>query len=575
MYNYEYYGITVPTGKTAGEYYTLCPKCSTQRKKSNQKCLSVNLDKKVWHCNHCNWSGYLREEKQQIVYSKPEWKNKTELPEKVVKWFEGRGIRQATLTKMRITAGVEYMPQVSQERNTIQFNYFRDGVLINVKYRDGDKNFKLHKDAELIFYNLDAVKAEDVVIITEGEMDALSFIEAGIDYAISVPNGANPAKNNLAYLDNCYEYFESKSQIIIATDNDANGRKLRDELADRLGIERCKYIEFGKYKDANELLIAEGIDGLQRAKNEAKDFPIQGVFTMSHLVDDVMDMYDNGLDRGVNIGLGEFNLNFVKGYITTVTGIPGHGKSDFVDFLILRLKIMAGWGGAFYSPENRPTKLHVSKLVRKIIGKSWEGNDRISPDELRSALQWMDNNVWFIKPEKDFTLDSILTSVRQLKIKHGIDYFVIDAWNKLEHRYENETKHVGESMDKLANFCEANNVHCFLVAHPTKMEKEKDSMKYKVPGLYNISGSSNFYNKTDNGICVYRDFIEKKTTVFVQKVKFSHWGEISNVDLEYDLDSGRYFTTYKDSSNWITGKTELDNIVSEISSKKRIDEDLF
>jgi twinkle protein len=568
---YTEQGIKIPEGKYSGEIYTLCPKCSHTRKKAKDKCLSVNLDKRVWHCNHCNWSGYLREERQQIVYSKPEWKNKTELPEKVVKYFEGRGIRQETLTKMQITAGSEWMPQAGKEVNTIQFNYFRNAELINIKYRDGAKNFKLHKDAELIFYNIDSIKETDTAIITEGEIDCLAFIEAGIDYVVSVPNGANPAKNNLAYLDNCYEYFEHKKCIIIATDNDNNGRKLRDELAERLGQERCKYLEFGKYKDANDLIQAEGIEGLHACKNAAKDFPLQGVFTISDIEDDIQDMYENGLDKGVSLDIEDFTLNIVKGYITVVTGIPGHGKSDFVDFMALRLKKLAGWNGAFYSPENKPTKLHVSKLVRKLIGKDWEGSSRVTPDELSMSMDYLDRSFWFIKPENDFTIDSILTSVKQLKLKHGIDYFVIDAWNKLEHRYtDSETKHIGETLDKLAIFCEVYNVHCFLVAHPTKMEKEKDSMLYKVPTLYNISGSANFFNKVDNGISVYRNFIEKKTTVFIQKVKFTHWGMVGSCEFDYDVPSGRYYQTFLDRSNWITGKTPTD-IEIDRWAKKRIE----
>ena len=50
------------------------------------------------------------------------------------------------------------MPQVQRERNTIQFNYYKDNDLINIKYRDGDKNFKLVKDAERILYGLDDIK---------------------------------------------------------------------------------------------------------------------------------------------------------------------------------------------------------------------------------------------------------------------------------------------------------------------------------------------------------------------------------------------------------------------------------
>ena len=115
------------------------------------------------------------------VYIKPEWKNNVMLSDNAVKWFESRGISQRTLIKMKITEGSEWMPQTSKEENTIQFNYFINNELINIKYRDGRKNFKLVKGAEKVFYNIDSTVGHDYVVIVEGEMDALSFVEAKVD----------------------------------------------------------------------------------------------------------------------------------------------------------------------------------------------------------------------------------------------------------------------------------------------------------------------------------------------------------------------------------------------------------
>jgi len=297
------------------------------------------------------------------------------------------------------------------------------------------------------------------------------------------------------------------------------------------------------------------------------------VFTISDIDNEINDMYVNGLDNGVATGMNEFDkhLRFVKGYITTVTGIPGHGKSDFVDQIALLLNIQNGWKFAFYSPENKPTRLHVSKLARKLTGKKWFGDGRLSIDELNDCKNYLDGKFWFVKPEKDFTLDSILSHVKRLKKTKGIDAFVIDAWNKLEHKFtQNETKYIGESLDKLATFCEDNQVHCFLVAHPTKIFKSKETGKYEVPTLYNIAGSANFYNKTDNGITVYRDFQEEKTNIFVQKVKFSHWGEVGCVDFRYHLDSGRYIDDHNEKIfSWLDYKNQKEQ--PEVKEVEQID----
>jgi twinkle protein len=548
---YANYGITIPNGKYAGEVQTTCPQCSHTRKKKTDKCLSINLDKRVWRCNHCEWRGYLKTEKEVKTYVKPVWKNNTQLSEKLVKWFEKRGIRQNTLLDARITEGWEYMPQIQKECNTAQFNYFKDDVLINVKYRSAEKHFKLFKDAELIFYNLDGIKDQRECYIVEGEMDALSFIEAGLKNVVSVPNGANLNTNNLAYLDNCIDYFANMDLIHLAVDNDIAGRKLRDELAERFGKYRTDYIEFKDCKDANECLQKYGINGIIESIGKPIKFPLEGIFTISDIDYDINDMYENGLDKGLDLKIDGFDLTIAKGYITTITGIPSHGKSDWVDNMCLHARMNGNWSGAFYSPENKPTQLHFSKMARKLIGKHWDGNNRINDVELRLAKEYLDRKMWFLKPEKDFSLTSILNMVRDLQQRYGIDYFTIDAWNKLDNGND-DTYLIGKHLDQLAMFSEDNKIACFLVAHPRKMPKG-DNGKYNVPTLYDIKGSSTFYDKTDNGIAVYRDFDLGLTTIYRQKIKFDHWGTEGFSEYTYDKISKRYIHNGNvDNVNWIT-----------------------
>lgn len=559
--DYRDFNIDIRSSKTSGEVQCLCPQCSHTRKKKTDKCLSVNLDKQSWFCHHCAWAGGLVDNKKMddVVYVKPAFKNNTFLSQKAVEWFEKRAISQATLNAFKITEGLEWMPQVNKEINTIQFNYFRNSELVNVKYRTGNKHFKLHKGSELIFYNLDVVANSKEIIICEGEMDALAFYEAGYKNVVSVPNGANINTNNLSYIDNCIELFNEAETIYLATDNDIAGRKLRQELGDRFGLERCRYIEFEEFKDCNDLLIHRGIIGVTEAFKGSKLFPLEGVFTIEDFDLEINDMYVNGLETGADTGMEDFDrlLKFAKGYITTITGIPGHGKSDFLDQLCLKLHLRHGWKFAFYSPENKPTRLHFSKLARKAIGKKWFGFDRITTEERDSVKNSLNNSFWFLKPEKDFTIDSILKLVKQLVKAHGIDAFIIDAWNKLEHQYTvSETKYIGETLDKIAMFCEENNVHCFLVAHPTKIYKDKATGFYEIPTMYNIAGSANFYNKSDNGICVYRNFETHMTDIYVQKVKFSHWGEIGRAEFRYALDSGRFELEDEVPYDWILDSTQ-------------------
>jgi twinkle protein len=544
-----------------GENQMVCPACSESRKPENRKLkiFSFNINKGVGRCNHCQI--VLIENKPfepknvKIDYKRPKIVYVSNYTENCLKFFKSRLISEKTLLELKVSEGIEWMPKAKKEIPTIQFNYFRNGELINVKSRGKDKDFKLYKDAELIFYNLDATIDNETIIIVEGEMDCLALYECGFKNVISVPNGAGLGKINFEYLDNCIESFADSTKFILALDNDAAGLNLQNELGRRLGFENCSKVLFKDCKDANDCLIKYGMKITIDCINEAKEFPITGVFTANDIERDILDFYNNGLPVGAGIGMAEMDmhLKFQQGYLTTITGIPGHGKSEFLDFLLCRLNISHGWKTALYSPENHPLELHFSKFAEKIIGKPFEGINRLSPLDLQKMISYHADNFFFINPESDFKLETILDAVRQLVRKKGVNAFVIDAWNKLDHQYtNNETKYISEQLDKITRFCELNKVHCFLVAHPTKIQKSKeDHDLYEVPNLYNISGSANFYNKTANGITVYRNYKTLMTEVYIQKVKFKHWGQTGCVQLSWDKSNGRYYKGNPNYDNWL------------------------
>ena len=561
--NKQEYEITATKN---GENHQVCPVCSHTRKKKTDKCFSFNLMKGAGRCNHC---GVVLVEKKEfnqkthkIEYKRPLFKNGTEYSKDIITFFTARKISENTLKYFNVTEGIEWMPKNKAEVNTIQFNYFRNGELVNVKYRAKGKDFKLFKDAELIFYNLDATIDNETIIIVEGEMDCLAMYEAGYKNVISVPNGATLGKINMEYLDNCIDSFTENMKFILAVDNDQAGQNLQNELARRLGVENCTYVRFKDCKDANDCLIKYGIQGIIESMQDKKEFPIEGVFNALDIEEDILNYYNNGLPKGDGIGMAELDsfIRFQSGYLTTITGIPGHGKSEFLDFILCRLNISHEWKTALYSPENHPLELHFSKFAEKITGKSFEGVNKMSPLDLRQVMDYHSKNFFFINPEENFTLDNILSTVKSLVRKKGIKAFVIDAWNKLDHQYTtSETKYISEQLDKIVMFCERQKVHCFLVAHPTKIMKNKDTGLYEVPNLYSISGSANFFNKTANGITVYLNKETGMTEIYIQKVKFKHWGQTGCVHLSWDYINGRYYKGTPNYDNWINSIKPLEN----------------
>lgn len=253
------------------------------------------------------------------------------LQQDTIKYFEQRGISNNTLLRFGITECVEWMPEAKAEVRAICFNYIRDGELINIKYRAKGKDFKLHKNAELAFYNLDAISGESEAVICEGEIDCLSLYEAGIFNAVSVPNGAGTGNQQLKYLDNCWTYFEDKTRVIIFTDNDTAGIKLKNELTRRLGVERCYFVHpVEGCKDANDILLKHGKEFLKELVHNAKPLPIEGIITVEDVYSDVLNFYENGYPKGAACGIEGFDdlLTFTGGQMTIVTGSPNSGKSD-------------------------------------------------------------------------------------------------------------------------------------------------------------------------------------------------------------------------------------------------------
>jgi len=284
---WEDFHITIPSGAKE-ECDTTCPQCSHARKKKQAKCLSVNLTKGTWLCHHCSWRGGLQGgvEGQSNpwtwkpkVYSKPTYPIGLELSEQVMTWFAKRGISQSTIETAQVCGGCVYMPQTEEYENVIQFPYFRDGELINVKYRTMEgKDFRMVGGAERIFYGLDGLKDDDgkTVVICEGEVDWLSFLEIGWVSVVSVPDGAitpgsQAVSEKMSYLDSAQPWLDPMQRIILATDHDEAGLALRSELIRRLGVERCESVTYPEgCKDANDVLLQFGVEGVRQLLDQAQ-----------------------------------------------------------------------------------------------------------------------------------------------------------------------------------------------------------------------------------------------------------------------------------------------------------------
>ena len=520
-------------GLAEGKPQGTCPLCSSDRQPKNQKaqCASYDWERGLGTCHNCNTSfqlhTYQRKGASEKVYIRPDTPTVQKVSTKVEDWFSTRGITQKTLQDLKIGEGPEYMPQTGKTENVIKFNYFIGDQLINVKYRDGRKNFKLYKGAEKVFYNINSIIGYDQCIIVEGEMDVLALHEAGIPNSISVPNGATLNSNNLDYLDACIDYFEDKERIILAVDADEAGQALQQELIRRLGAEVCFLASFEDCKDANEYLLKHGKEKLAECITGARPVPLENVTTFKDIEGEITDFVRNGFKPGFQVGLQNFDDIFstYTGQFITVTGIPSSGKSDFVDQMVVGYNQNYGWKTAFASPENAPTYLHAHKIMRKV----WQGMPSaadIHSDKWNQIADHVNDNFYHIDMER-YTLESVLRKGAELVKRKGIKCLVIDPFNKVRDvdcKTEDVNRYTMEYLSKIEIFAKKYDVLVFIVAHPTKMYKDGNG-KIEEPTMYNIKGGGEWYDASYHGILVHRDYENRTVKAKVLKVKFQNLGE--------------------------------------------------
>ena len=546
----------------SGQTNTTCPECSSKRKKHYEKCLRVNLDDGVYFCQHCGASGvleeYLRHDKQsshnmapKTHFVRPDHTVVVSYDTAVVSWMAERGIDESVLTRNKIFQTTTWMPTKDggAKVGAVAFPYYRDGELINIKYRSRDKGFKMEKGCERILYGLDDLA--ETTIIVEGEMDKLACEMAGFKNCVSVPDGA-PTANTRNY-ETKFDFLQDErlagvEKWIIAVDNDAPGLRLREELIRRMGAEKCYVAEWpADCKDANDVLMKWGKDNLKAAIDSAKQVPVVGVFSASSFFDEVNDVYQHGIVGGVSTGWSDLDDHYtvMPGQLNVITGIPGHGKSEVMDALAVNLAFNEQWRVAFYSPENYPIKLHVVKLAEKYVGKPFYPGltQRMSKDELTAASEWVNEMFRWIMP-KHPTLDEVLDKARALVVRDGIRVLVIDPWNELESsRPEgmNEADYLSFALRKLRMFAREHQVALYVIAHPKVMVKDNNGT-YPVPDPYSVSGGAMWRNKADNFLTVWRDMSSdsEPVQIHVQKIKFKICGKIGMVPVIYDRVTGRY-----------------------------------
>lgn len=528
MSTFAAYGIEVPPG-ARGEIKVRCPKCAHTRKPQHQreKDLSVNVEKGKFKCWHCDFAGGLEDgitPRERYVSPTPLVTVRTD-QERMYAWFAARGIDRDVVDRNGVTT------HTTNRGVAIAFPHYRDGVHVHTAFRllGREKKCWQDKGTERIFWGLDDDPEATQVLICEGHPDKLAWNMA-VDLPVwSVPDGAGVGDGKMTYLTSAADRLERMERVYLAMDADKDGQAALHELARRIGISKCWIVTYPEgCKDANEVLLSEGaVSSLSACLHNSKPYPVDGIYTVSSTRSAVDEYLAFGADEGVRIGLPHLDRLYRPrlGTVTVLTGISGHGKSEWLDQIMVRIARAHDWAFAIFSPENMPVHEHAVELAEILLHKRHE---QFGEHELDLVWDFLDDHFVYILPES-YTIDAILERMRVAVLRHGVRGCVLDPWNMIESERPKditETEYVSVVMTKLTKFAQQNGVHVWLVAHPAKYDNYSAREKEPKPNLNDIASSGNFRNKCDYGVVIWRDIYDARepAQVLVQKVRHRSTG---------------------------------------------------
>jgi twinkle protein len=469
----------------------------------------------------------------------------TGLSDDHARWLEGRQVSiEAAAEIGMFSKGCE-----------LAFPYHQpDGTPAFTKWRGPEKKFRIEPNGQkLALWLLDRWHdvSSDTLVITEGEIDALSFLTAGASCVVSVPNGAwgRPGEGDIvpasdtgfSFLwrgDALHPELARFKRFILATDADAPGQVLRDELAIRLGRDRCLFVAYPDgCKDTNDVLVKHGRKAVLALIETARPIVPDQLVPFSAIPRASGTSFSSGwgdLDAHLLIALPE---------VMVISGPPNHGKSQLALALVANLARVHRLRGAILQFEDDVDR-HRDDLMR--YARAWQNGNgartiKIAPEA------WIDAHFLTVPPPEtiddaaDKTLAWLFERIEEAATRHGCKLVLLDPWNEVEHAWgvnETETGYTGKALRQLRALARKYQLLIIIVCHPSKAGgmKQPDEMT-----PYDIAGSAHFANKPDHVLLIHRDKGSDETVVNIAKCRdYRRRGLPGTVRMKFDPRSATF-----------------------------------
>ncbi len=566
----------------------VCPVCAPHRKKEHRRERTLSIKENdgliLFKCHHCPAEGSIKMNEAVRVVSGSAYKPRliehsppppapvvdpgVQEPVKdhlddprtgpALAWFQTeRHISADTLKKCGVSLRQWKFRSSPEPREALVFPYKAAGKTYAQKLRSyPDKQFSQVGSASTLWLDWLVVPGDDLLVV-EGELDALSAVEAGLSSVVSAPAGAPSQVSDRAvsgedkkfqFVYAARDLFTQAPRVLLAGDNDGPGAALMEEIARRVGKGRCWKVTWPDgCKDANDTLVKHGKQGVLDAVAGAQPWPVQGVYDAKHYADMVLDLHRGGLSAGTSTGIPSIDelYTVVPGHLTVVTGAPGSGKTAFLNAVMVNLAKTHGWRFAVYSTEVDP-HVHIAQLAALYAGKPFfDGpTPKLSEAEMIAAVEWVNRYFCFIELDEAATPAAVIDKLSVAVMRYGVVGFVVDPASYLSHSSEGEgSDWVGSMLEAFKLFARAHDCAAWLVAHPLKLRQREDGST-PIPRGYEVSGSAHWANRPDFGLTVHRPHDNRTTTeLHVWKARFSWTGREGKTELFFDRETGRYSDT--------------------------------
>lgn len=508
---------------------------------------------------------------------------------KALAWLESRSIDPETASRMGLFTARHVQggdPAPDAAGNILVFPYLDGGEEVNAKYRvreaTGGKRFWQRSGARKTFFNADILDdpathaGQAPLVITEGEMDALAAIQAGFPFAVSVPDGAPPARDDQGnliavpdtaddvtpehddkyrFVFNNWDRLKRIKRFVIASDGDEPGQRLALELARRLGRSRCSVVCYPPdpcvpdadgvlrpAKDLNEVLVHFGPEAVLDCIHRAKPFPVRGLYKLT-------DMPERPPLQALSTGFRELDqhIRLYRGAFVVSSGLPGGGKTALWTQIAFNMARDHGWRVAIASFEMPVRPVLENMLIAFLLQKP---RTHWTKPECDSARRFIDDHFIFIAlaPDDDdceTDVQWVVDRAADAVVREGISMLLLDPWNEVEHKRrpgENVADYTNRAIRLLKRFAHSYDVCTIVIAHPTKAAGQ--AVRSGEPmSLYDIADGATWANKAELGVMIHRASPHDRiATVGVKKVKFYETGRIGDVSLMFDDETRQFIS---------------------------------